>query len=69
MWSAIGKLFFKIFASVGAIFMARRSGAKAQQLKDAEKTIVSVRKRDATKAKVKRGGATAARKRMRKRNK
>lgn len=68
MWSALGEFLFKFLGMIGLGFVMRRSGAKAQVLKDTKATLKSVRKRDATKEKVKRGGAGAARKRMRKRN-
>lgn len=43
MWGALGKLVFKLFASLGAVFMIKRSGAKAQELKSAKKSLERTR--------------------------
>lgn len=39
MWSALAGFLFKAFASIGVIFMARKSGANKQRLKDAEESL------------------------------
>ena len=39
MLKAFGALLFKVFASIGAIFMARKAGATKQRLKDAEEGL------------------------------
>ena len=39
MWKSLAGLLFKILASVGAVFMIRKSGADKQRLKSAEKSL------------------------------
>ena len=39
MWGAVAKLFLGIFTRLGAVFMIKRSGAKAQELKSAKKSL------------------------------
>lgn len=39
MWKALAGFLFKAFASIGAIFMARKAGATKQRLEDAEESL------------------------------
>lgn len=42
-WTALSKLLFKALASIAGVFMVRRSGAKAQELKSTKKSLEHAR--------------------------
>lgn len=68
MWKALGEFLFKALSAIGLGFLLRQGGKTSQKLKDTQDTLDGVKDRDAIKRKVRKAGAGAARKRMRKRD-
>lgn len=47
-WTALSKFLFKALASIAGVFMVRRSGAKAQELKSTKKSLEHARQANET---------------------